>query len=1411
MPAAAAVVERLRLVAACLAITLAVFSQDAGSVAADTKMDLVVDPARFLHRALALWDPVGSAGQLQDQAYGYLFPMGPFFLLTHTLGLPAWVAQRCWETLIVLAAFLGAYRVARRLAITSSWGRLAAAATYTLAPRTLSELFSISAELLPVAAAPWVLLPLIDGARGGSPRRAAALSGVALLFAGGINASATLAVLPVPALWLLTRARGPRRAALLRWWALAVVLACAWWALPLVVLGRYSPPFLDWIESSAVTTSPDSLVAVLRGVDHWQAYLGPTTWPAGWVLVVAPAATFATTAVAALGLAGLARRNLRHRLFLSCCLVLGLVVLCVGHRGALTSPFAHPVQTLLDGPLAAFRNIHKFDPVLRLPLALGVGALVGRWRPLAGLRRGRVELSLRTVRSLAVVAGLAVGAVAVGPVFAGGMVQQPRTVVEPSWWSSAADWLAQHGARDRALVVPGTGTPAMLWGSTIDDPMQPVASAPWTARNQLPLAQAGYIRLLDAVEQRLARGADDPTLAALLARSGIRWVVVRNDLDTGSSQATRLSYVHATLATSPGLRQRAHFGPRFGGSGYPGLLTDNGAGGDRPAVQIYEVDGYRGPVEVTPASAAIAATGSADALPGLVRRGLAADRPVLFGDAAAAVPDAPLVADDGVRRREIVFGTPGYLAATTTAGQPFELSRAEHDYLPTGTTALSTMRFVGIAGVAASSSGADVTAPINRSPANGPYAALDDDRTTSWLSASYRGAVGQYLQVDLDAAKDLTGTRLAFTRGLSEYPSRVRVTTDTGSVDSDVAANGTEQPLLVPRGVTRTLRITVLDMATPGRGTAVGIATLRLPGVQAQRTLDVTTPRAPAALAFDVAAGQRATCLPVGHAVACDANAAASGEEDRVLDRSVVLPAARSYRMGATVRLRPSRTLDGMLDRGAVLRATASSRQTADPRVRPGAAVDGDPGTTWTAGTLDATPSLTVRLPGVRTVRSVRMVTSAAAPVSRVRAVRVVVGGEAFRATVGAGGTIRLPRAMRTDRVTIEVTEVARRYGIDAVTRAVHALPVGVGEVSVPGARLPAARPRSTVSTSCGGGIVLDVDGRTIPLRVTAPTADVLAGAAVTATVCGDDEVALDAGRHRLRLTGGQLADPVSLTGVTPALASALPGTGSATATGTAAADTTAAVREWGRTDRTVRVGAGPRSLLVVHENVNAGWQATLDGHRLTATTVDGWQQAFVLPAHAAGTVQLHFAPQRSYLVGLLLGFIGVLALLALAVLRPRLPSPHAAVGEGRLPAGAVLAALAVAGLVLLGGLGVVAAAAAATVATLLRRRRGAWLVGPALLTVAGVAVALFPPTSADSVSDQPVVQLGCWCAVVLAVVSATASWVPRVAPLPSPLTPRLPGARWAPRRKSGRSSPNHDTAATAVADPATRTNSSGA
>ena len=59
-------------------------------------------------------------------------------------------------------------------------------------------------------------------------------------------------------------------------WSLAVLCATAWWIVPLLVLGAYSPPFLDFIENAAATTSITDSVTNLRGASHWVAYLtGP--------------------------------------------------------------------------------------------------------------------------------------------------------------------------------------------------------------------------------------------------------------------------------------------------------------------------------------------------------------------------------------------------------------------------------------------------------------------------------------------------------------------------------------------------------------------------------------------------------------------------------------------------------------------------------------------------------------------------------------------------------------------------------------------------------------------------------------------------------------------------------------------------------------------------------------------------------------------------------------------------------------------------------------------------------------------------------------------------------------------------------------------------------------------------------
>src|SRR6516165_9074905 len=125
------------------------FAQSPGLVSPDTKLDLTANPLRFLARATNLWNSELPFGQAQNQAYGYLFPHGAFFLLGDTLGLPGWVTQRLW------------------------WARL------------LTTIGAISSETLPMMLAPWVLLPVILALRGsGSLRVLAARSALALALMG---------------------------------------------------------------------------------------------------------------------------------------------------------------------------------------------------------------------------------------------------------------------------------------------------------------------------------------------------------------------------------------------------------------------------------------------------------------------------------------------------------------------------------------------------------------------------------------------------------------------------------------------------------------------------------------------------------------------------------------------------------------------------------------------------------------------------------------------------------------------------------------------------------------------------------------------------------------------------------------------------------------------------------------------------------------------------------------------------------------------------------------------------------------------------------------------------------------------------------------------------------------------------
>lgn len=88
-----------------------------------------------------------------------------------------------------------------------------------------------------------------------------------------------------------------------------LALASTWWIVALLIFGKISPKFLDFIESSGVTTQWTSLTEVLRGTDSWTPFVAPTA-TAGSSLVTQSAMVIATTMLAAAGMTGLAMRGM---------------------------------------------------------------------------------------------------------------------------------------------------------------------------------------------------------------------------------------------------------------------------------------------------------------------------------------------------------------------------------------------------------------------------------------------------------------------------------------------------------------------------------------------------------------------------------------------------------------------------------------------------------------------------------------------------------------------------------------------------------------------------------------------------------------------------------------------------------------------------------------------------------------------------------------------------------------------------------------------------------------------------------------------------------------------------------------------------------------------------------------------
>ena len=436
------------------------------------------------------------------------------------------------------------------------------------------------------------------------------------------------------------------------------------------------------------------------------------------------------------------------------------------------------------------------------------------------------------------------------------------------------------------------------------------------------------------------------------------------------------------------------------------------------------------------------------------------------------------------------------------------------------------------------------------------------------------------------------------------------------------------------------------------------------------------------------------------------------------------------------------------------------------------AATDGDPRTSWTAQQhvvqRGSGATLTVTLPEATEVTGLHLMASGSALPTRPTMIAVDLGdGPQVRrldSSPDAGQQTVSLHPRFTDTVVISLLDFDNV--IDRTALGFDQLkPPGLAEVTVLGpdgrpiAAADAASNRGrAIEIPCGEGPVVAVSGRFVQTSVSTTVGTLLEGDPVAARACDPTPITLPAGSQELLISPGTafIADGIQLSGPLAAEIVTAP-------------TTPAQIIDWTSDRRQISVVRSPITrVMVVPESVNPGWIAhTPDGATLTPVIVNGWQQGWVVPAGAQGTITLDFESNRAYRIGLIAGLALLPLLLLLALVPARRPvapeHPTRTISPGKSAAIGLLAAAGV-----IAGVGGIAVFGAALIATYLLRHRQPILdrltvaVTAGALILAGSLLSRYPWRSVDGyIGHSPWVQ----ALALISLAAMATSTLPRPAP----------------------------------------------
>jgi NRPS condensation-like uncharacterized protein len=271
---------------------------------------------------------------------------------------------------------------------------------------------------------------------------------------------------------------------------------------------------------------------------------------------------------------------------------------------------------------------------------------------------------------------------------------------------------------------------------------------------------------------------------------------------------------------------------------------------------------------------------------------------------------------------------------------------------------------------------------------------------------------------------------------------------------------------------------------------------------------------------------------------------------------------------------------------------------------------------------------------------------------------------------VGLGGIVTVSPPIRTSKLYLIFPAVSSAAAGNTAAGQPAQLPVGLAKIKIPALaklRVATPSPATPFQLACGSGPTLTVDGHRYQTSVRGTIGDLINLSPVQLGLCtADNSLTLAAGRQWLSAAA---TNDLAVTSISLSTAASSAGQQDLAAS---PAPRRVQVLSWQADSRRLQVGPGSASYVEIHENVNVGWRASLAGRTLQAATLDGWQQAFIVPAGQGGTITLTYAPAATYHAGIIAS-AALLAILVMFAIVPRRrrrtgsepPSPRAPDGNG--------------------------------------------------------------------------------------------------------------------------------------------------